>query len=76
MFAATKTRYVLVNNKRIPLGVYLNGVKKAIENPDAEFDHGLTCWWPCTGAEIRRQFMESVLDRINAGIPYIEREKP
>ena len=60
-------------NKRIPIGAYVQGVKAAIANPDAEFKHGLTCWWSCTGAEIRQQFRRSIHDKINQGIPCIER---
>ena len=59
--------------KRITMGSYVAGVKAAIANPDAEFKHGLTTWWPVTGAEIRRQFRASIHDRINQGIPYDQR---
>ena len=60
--------------KRVPLAVYVQGVKEAIQNPDTMFHHGLTTWWPVTGAEIRRQFRDSVHDRMNQGIPYIQRD--
>ena len=70
------TRYVTVNGRAIPLGVYVRGVRSAIAQPDRTFDHGLTCWWSCTGAEIRRQFLESVHDRINQGISYSRRGLP
>ena len=65
--------YLPAVGKRVPLGAYVQGIKEAIENPDAEFKHGLTCWWSCTGAEIRKQFRRGVHDRINQGISYIDR---
>lgn len=60
-------------NKTVSLGQYLAAVKLAKTNPEAEFKHGLTCWWPCTGKEILRQFFEGVQERINDAVPYIER---
>lgn len=68
-------RYISIPavDKRVGLGRYIQGVKMAIHNPDAEFKHGLTCWWPVTGKEIRRQFLQSVHDRINQGIPTLKR---
>lgn len=43
-----------VRNRPVPLGVYVRAIKKAIAEPETEFAHGLTTWWPTTGAEIRR----------------------
>lgn len=60
-------------DKRVTLGQYVAGIKAAKANPDAEFKHGLTCWWPCTGREIMQQFWKGVEDRINQAIPWIER---
>jgi hypothetical protein len=37
----------------------------AKENPDEEFLHGFSTWWPTKGAEVVRQFWEGVVDRIN-----------
>lgn len=65
--------YLPAVEKRIPIGAYVKGIKEAIANPDAEFKHGLTCWWSCTGAEIRKQFRRGIHDRINQSIPYIQR---
>lgn len=59
--------------KHVPLRAYLEAVNKAKANPDMEFKHGLTCWWPCTGAEIMRQFTAGVHDRINQAVPYAVR---
>lgn len=68
-------RYVTLSaiDKSVPLAAYVAAVKMAKENPDAEFKHGLTCWWPCKGRDIVRQFLEGVMDRINQGIPYSRR---
>ncbi len=60
-------------NKHIPLKAYVQGIKLAKANPTAESKHGLTCWWPCTGKEIMRQFRRSIHDRINQAIPYHQR---
>ena len=60
-------------NKRVPLGAYVRGVRAAKASLSREFKHGLTTWWPTTGAEIMRQFLCGVHDRINEGVPYILR---
>ena len=60
-------------NKEVPIGIYVQAVKFAIANPTAEFKHGLTCWWSCTGVEVRQQFRRGMHDRINEAIPYIDR---
>lgn len=59
--------------RAVTLGQYVRAVKIAKANPDAEFKEGLTCWWPCTGKDIVRQFLAGVEDRINQGIPYSQR---
>lgn len=56
--------------KHIPLGIYLDGIRKAKANPETEFKHGLGSWWPTTGAEIMRQFRREIDDRINKAVPY------
>ncbi len=68
-------RYITlpVVNKRVPLGVYVRGVRAAKASPSQEFKHGLTTWWPTTGAEIMRQFLRGVHDRINDAVPYTSR---
>lgn len=55
----------LGHGKRVTLRNYVQAVKKAKANPDARFNEGLTCWWPCTGAQIVGQFREGMHDRIN-----------
>jgi len=60
-------------DKRVTLGAYVKAIRLAKANPDVEFKEGLSCWWPCTGKEIMRQFLEGVNDRINQGIPYTKR---
>jgi len=60
-------------NKTVSMAAYVKAVKMAIANPDVEFKYGLTCWWPCTGAEVRQQFYEGIQDRINQAVPYSQR---
>lgn len=60
-------------DRQIPLKYYLIAIKTAKDNPETEFKHGLTCWWPCTGAEIVKQFMEGIHDRINQATPYCQK---
>lgn len=60
--------------KRVSIGAYVRAVRMAKQNPDAEFKHGLTCWWPCTGKDILQQFFDGVQDRINQAIPAMSRQ--
>ena len=62
-------------NRRVPLGVYVAGVKRAKAAPDTEFKTGLTTWWPTSGAEIMRQFRAGMHERISAGVSYQQRGK-
>jgi len=59
--------------KKVSLRDYVRAIKLAKEHPTEMFRHGLTTWWPVTGTEICRQFREGMHDRINQGIPAIER---
>lgn len=59
--------------KWLTLGQYVNVVRMAKANLDREFQQGITCWWPCTGRDVVKQFMDGVHDRINQKTPYIER---
>ena len=68
-----RTIHLPAIGRTISLRAYIDGVKQAKANPDAEFQHGLTCWWACTGREIMDQFWGGVQDRINQGIPYNQR---
>lgn len=54
-------------NRQISLGAYVAGIKLAKANPERTFEHGLTCWYSCTGAKIVAQFREGLHERINAG---------
>jgi hypothetical protein len=65
--------YLPAIDRRVSLKAYVAAIKMAKANPDREFSTGLTTWWPTTGAEIMRQFSEGVQDRINDGIPYLQR---
>ena len=60
-------------NMTVSIGQYVKAVKLAISHPDAEFKHGLTCWYPCKGRDIRAQFREGMHDRINQAIPAYQR---
>ena len=64
---------IVASGKKVPLWAFIKAVKFAINHPDYQFNEGLTCWWPCTGKEIRAQFLASVHDRINQAIPYNQR---
>ena len=57
-------------NRSVTLGAYVRAIRLAKANPDAEFKHGLTAWWPCTGREIMAQFRAGMHDRINQRVPY------
>jgi hypothetical protein len=69
------TRYITLPGPgvTVTLGQYVKAVKLAIANPTVEFKHGLTCWYSCSGADIRRQFRQGMQDRINQAIPAIKR---
>ena len=54
----------------VSLRQYLQAIRTAKANPDAEFKHGLTCWWSCSGREIVGQFRDGMLARIHEGVPY------
>lgn len=69
----TRTIDLPAINKTVTLAAYLHAVRTAKANPHATFRHGLTTWWPTTGAEIVRQFRESMTERINQGISYSRR---
>ena len=65
--------YVPGYSRWVTVGQYVQAVKMAKSHPDSEFKAGLTCWWPCTGREIMRQFRQGMYDRINEGVPYTKR---
>ena len=68
-----RTIYMPAINRSVTLGQYCKAVKLAKDNPDAEFKHGLTCWYSCKGKDIVKQFLQGVHDRINQGISYSQR---
>ncbi len=59
--------------RRVTLGQYIKAVKAAKAQPDTEFKHGLTTWWPTTGEEIVRQFRKGMNERISDAHPYMKR---
>ena len=69
----TRTIYLPAIEKHVTMAAYIRAVKTALANPEREFKHGLTCWWPCKGSEISKQFLGGVHDRISQGIPYSQR---
>ena len=68
-----RTIYLPAIERSVSIEQYVTAIDAARAMPDTEFKHGLTCWWPCTGAEILRQFRDGLHDRINQGIPYAQR---
>jgi hypothetical protein len=48
--------YLPAIDKTVSLRAYLAAVRLAKAHPAQTFTHGLTTWWPTTGAEIRLQF--------------------
>ncbi len=56
--------------KSVSLRVYIDAIRVAKANPDVEFRHGLTTWWPTSGRDIVAQFRAGLHDRINQAIPY------
>ena len=67
---ALRAIYLPAIEKRVSLGAYVAAVKKAKVHPDAEFQHGLTTWWPTKGRDIVRQFREGMHERISDAHPY------
>lgn len=68
-----RTIYLPAIERRVSIGQYVKAIKLAKQHLDREFKQGLNCWWPCSGQDIVNQFRESIQDRINQAIPYIER---
>jgi len=65
--------YVTGHDRWVTIGQYVQAVKTAKANPDAQFPHGLTCWWPVTGQEIVKQFARGMHERISDGVGYSKR---
>jgi hypothetical protein len=68
-----RTVYLPAIERRVSLSAYVAAIKTAKANPDQEFKHGLTTWWPTTGREIVAQYRAGMHDRINQAIPYHRR---
>jgi len=73
MSSTRRAIYVPGIDQWVSIGSYVRAIKQAKANLDAEFKQGLTCWWPCTGAEIMQQFRRGMHDRVSQGIPYSQR---
>lgn len=63
----------IASGRQITLTSYLIAIKHAIAHPEQEYKEGLSSWWTTTGREMRRQFRESIHDRINQAVPYVTR---
>lgn len=57
----------------VPLRVYVDAVRRAKANPEVEFRHGLSSWWPTRGRDVVRQFRRGMHERINEAVPYMSR---
>ena len=57
----------------ISIAGYVRLIKHAKAHPNERYAQSLCDWWPCTGADIMRQFREGVQDRITQGAPYSQR---
>lgn len=68
-----RTVHLPAVDRRVSLAAYIAAVKRAKANPTEIFSHGLTCWWPCAGEEIVRQFVDGMQERINQAVPYHQR---
>lgn len=68
-----RTVFIEAIGKRVSLGAYVKAVKRAKANPTTEFPHTLNCWWPGTGADIRREFIAAMQHRITDGVSYSAR---
>jgi hypothetical protein len=69
----TRTVTIPAINRTVSLAAYVKAIKLALANPDMEFTHGLTTWWPTKGSEIVEQFRDGMHDRISQGVPYSQR---
>lgn len=68
--STTSRQYVTVaGGQRVSLAAYARAVRLAKSQPETEFRAGLSTPWPTTGAEVVRQFLAGVHDRINRHDP-------
>ncbi len=61
--------HLLALGRTVSMRAYVTAVRKAKANPAATFPHGLTTWWPTTGAEVVRQHRAAMHERITAARP-------
>ena len=69
----TRTIHLPAIDRTVSLAAYNRAIRLARANPAVTFKHGLTTWWPTTGAEIMTQFRAGMTERINQAIPYSQR---
>ena len=70
---AQRKVYIPGIERWVTLGQYVKAVKSAMANPDGEFKTTLCQWWPGTGQQICAEFRQSLHDRINQAMPYLQR---
>ena len=56
-------------NMHVSVSDYVKAIKKAKNNPTAEFPRTLCKWWGGTGAEIVKEFTVMIHDKINENKP-------
>lgn len=61
---------VMPTGETVTLKAYVKAIKKAKSMPDAKFDRSIFNKKPCTGQTIHKQFVLSLLIRINSGRNY------
>lgn len=62
--------------KAMSIAHYARAIRVAREHPGEEFKHGLTTWYPCTGAQIMRQFRDGCRERMQRRMAYRWSELP
>ena len=61
---------------RVTVAACVKAIRAAKAHPTAEFRHGLTTWWPCTGAAVMQQFREGCHDRQAARAALVAQAQP
>ena len=53
------------SEKKVSISSYIQAIKTAKANPERMFNEGLCQWWPVNGAQIYRDYLKSINERIN-----------
>jgi len=64
------THYITIHfgsgiGKKVSIRSYIDAIKYAKSHPEQIFSEGLRQWWPVSGKEIYRDYLDSILHRIN-----------